>query len=508
VETNPSRRQFLKSGTAIAATSLMVPGNGAEAGTTASSGPFQHAWNSLRSIAMPQWLRNGKFGIYTHWGIYSVPAYGENGTWYANHIYTKPDSDERKHQEAVYGPLTKFGYKDFIPMFTGSRFDADEWAELFRDAGAQFAGPVAEHHDGFAMWDTRYSQWNAARMGPKRDVVGELSRAIKARGMKFLTAFHHAEHWFYFPTWDKTYDAGDPRYAGLYGESHPPDVFPDKKFLDVWRGKLVEVVDRYDPDVIWFDFGLELIQQWYKETFLAYYFNKAAARNKEVTVTYKYHNLPPGVGTYDLELGREVDMTYCEWITDTTVDAGGAWGYVTDVGFKSVNELVTGLVDRISKNGLLLLNVGPKPDGTIPEPARERLRGMGEWLRVNGEAIYGTSPWMVAAEGPTQLQKGLYNEGDSLRYTPQDIRFTCRDNYLYVTVLAWPGDRAIVRSLIPDAPNRWPGLYPSEIESVAMLGSDEPIQWQFTHEGLALTVPKKQPCNDAFVYRINLKRPF
>lgn len=142
----------------------------------------------------PQWLRDGKFGIYTHWGVYSVPAFGKNGTWYAHNMYTNPESEERKHQEATYGPLDKFGYKDFIPMFTGKHFDADEWAELFKKAGARFAGPVAEHHDGFAMWNTKYSEWNAAKMGPKRDVLGELSRSIKQHGMKFLTAFHHLEH--------------------------------------------------------------------------------------------------------------------------------------------------------------------------------------------------------------------------------------------------------------------------------------------------------------------------
>ena len=164
------------------------------------------SWNSIKKHETPQWLKDGKFGIYTHWGIYSVPAQGPNCTWYAHNFYVKPDGPERKYQEATYGPLDKFGYKDFIPMFTGEKFDADEWADLFQKAGARFAGPVAEHHDGFAMWDTKLDEYNAAKMGPKRDVVGELSMAIKKRNMKFVTAFHHAENWFYFPTWDKRYD--------------------------------------------------------------------------------------------------------------------------------------------------------------------------------------------------------------------------------------------------------------------------------------------------------------
>lgn len=510
--TTYNRRDLLKGGIALSAGSLVSPlalaADHKRRHATGGSGPFQPSWNSLRNIAVPPWLRDGKFGIYTHWGIYSVPAYGKNGTWYAHNMYTNPDSDDAKHQIATYGPLEKFGYKDFIPMFTGSRFDADEWAELFKNAGARFAGPVAEHHDGFAMWNTKYSQWNAAKMGPKRDVVGELSKAIKQHDMKFLTAFHHAEHWFYFPTWDKRYDVGDPKYAGLYGESHAPGALPDKKFLDVWEGKLIEVVDNYGPDVVWFDFGLELIQEWYKKNFLAYYFNRAAASGKEVTVTYKNHDFTPGVGINDLELGQELNMTYSEWITDTTIDAGSGWGYVKGLGFKSVNELVTGLVDRVSKNGFLLLNVGPKPDGTIPDAAKERLRGIGNWLRINGEAIYGTSPWLVAGEGPTQLKKsGAFNENNALQYTPQDIRFTCKDDYLYATVLAWPGDRAFIGSLVAEKGRPWAGLYPTEIESIKMLGSDEPIKWEFTQEALVLTTPKVKPCKDAFVYRITLKKP-
>jgi alpha-L-fucosidase len=509
---NFNRRDLLKGAAALSAGSVLnsraVASDQKQTHDVSEGGPFQPSWNSLRNIAIPQWLRDGKFGIYTHWGIYAVPAYSKNATWYAHNIYVKPDSDERKHHEATYGPLENFGYKDFIPMFTASRFDPDEWAELFKNAGARFAGPVAEHHDGFAMWDTKYSPWNAAKMGPKRNVVGELSKSIRQHGMKFMTAFHPAEHWFYFPTWDKRYDVSDPRYSGLYGVSHEPHALPTKEFLDVWIGKLMEVVDDYDPDLVWFDYGLRLVQQRYKQDFLTYYFDRAAKLHKEVTVTYKGHDLTPGVGIYDLELGREANMTYSEWITDTTIDSGSGWGYVSDLGFKSADELVTGLVDRVSKNGYLLLNVGPKPDGTIPDPAKERLHAMGAWLRINGEAIYNTSPWFVAAEGPTQFKKsGAFNEDNDIHYTPQDIRYTCRDNVLYATCLTWPGDKAFFTSLVPKG-ETWTGLYPSEIESIAMLGSDEPLHWEFTPEALAVTTPRKKPCDHAFAFKFTLKKPF
>jgi alpha-L-fucosidase len=481
-------------------------------GNAAPEKPFKPTWSSLRNNRIPQWLRDGKFGIYTHWGVYSVPAVGPNGTWYSNHAYINPNSPERVHHEATYGPLKKFGYKDFIPMFTGAKFNADEWADLFQKAGARFAGPVAEHHDGFSMWETKYSEWNAAKMGPKRDVVGELSRAIKKRNMKFVTAFHHAENWYFFPVWDKSLDCSDPRYSGLYGPIHEKGAQPDKAFFDRWKNKIIEVIDKYDPDFLWFDFGLSFVNEEYKKDLLAYFYNKAAAENKEVVVTYKGHDLPPGIGINDLELGQERDLTYHEWITDSSVDNQGAWGYVNGAGFKTTENLVHNLVDRVSKNGYLLLNVGPKPDGTIPEEAKERLLGLGKWLEVNGEAIYGTMPWLIAGEGPTRLEKnGAFNEVDSLRYEAQDIRFTAKDNVLYATTLGWPGEKVLIKSLAGGPNPDWDffnGLYPSEIVSVSMLGDGKPLRWEMTKDGLSIETPKTKPCDCAFVFKIVRQRPF
>ena len=466
------------------------------------------SWNSLKNKSTPQWLRDAKFGIYTHWGVYSVPAQGPNATWYAHNLYVNPKGEERKFHEANYGPLEKFGYKDFIPLFTGEKFNADEWADLFQKAGARFAGPVAEHHDGFTMWDTKYSEWNAAKMGPKRDVVGELSKAIKKRNMKFVTAFHHAENWFYFPTWDKNYDCGDPKYSGLYGPVHKKGALPDKAFLDKWKNKIIEVIDKYDPDFIWFDFGLRLIPDTYKQEMLAYYYNRAAANHKEVVVTYKNNDLPPGAGLLDLELGQEANLTYYDWITDTSIDNGEGWGYVKGLGFKSVDNLVDNLVDRVSKNGYLLLNVGPKPDGTIPDEAKERLLGLGKWLGINGEAIYGTTCWVVAGEGPTHLEKsGGFNERNDLHYTGQDIRFTVKNNNLYAIVLDWPGEKVLIRSLAPKG-ETWTGLYPSEIASVTMLGDHKELKWTMTNEGLSIETPKIRPCDDAYVFKITRRNRF
>lgn len=274
---------------------------------TAADKPYRPTWNSLTINRTPQWLQDGKLGIYTRWGVYSVPAVFPNGTWYSDNMYMNLNSPARIHQETIYGPLEKFGCKDFIPMFTGEKFNADERAGLFQKAGARFAGPVAEHRDGFSVWDTRYSKWNAAKMGPKQDVVGQLSKAIKLRNVKFVVAFHHAQNWFFFSTWDKRYDCGDPRYSGLYGPIHEKGVQPGKEFLDDWESKILEVIDKYDPDFICFDFGLRFVNEDYRKDVLAYYFNNPAAENKEVVVTYKDHDLPAGVGINDLNCGRNAN---------------------------------------------------------------------------------------------------------------------------------------------------------------------------------------------------------
>jgi len=466
---------------------------------------FKPTWESLKRQHIPQWLQDGKFGIYTHWGVYAVHAMGPNSTWYSEKAYKNDEGWQRKDFEEKYGKFSEgVGYKDLIPMFTAENFDAEEWADLFAKSGARFAGPVAEHHDGFAMWDTKYSDWNAAKMGPKRDVVGELATAIKAKDMKYVTAFHHAASWFFFPVWDERYDCSNPEYSGLYGPIHEKGEEPSKEFLEEWYGKLIEVVDNYEPDFIWFDFALDIIREDYIKNFIAYYYNHAAQKGKEVVITYKGHDFPPGVGLLDLELGQEPKLTYYPWITDSSVDDQGAWGFVTIAGYKSVNRLVDNLVDRVSKNGYLLLNVGPKADGTIPEEAKEKLLGMGEWLDINGEAIYGTSVWTKFGEGPTSLEMGKrtakqFNETDVV-YISEDIRFTVKDNILYAIALDWPGEECLIRSF-NDNYRRNP-LYKNEIREITMLGDDKPLSWSLEEDGLLIRTPGEKPCDHAYVFKI------
>lgn len=474
---------------------------------------YQSTWESLKQFQTPKWLREGKFGIYTHWGVYSVPACRPNGSWYPRNMYIEGTPQNEYHKK-TYGDPSVFGYKDFIPMFTGEKFDAEEWADLFQKAGAKFAGPVGEHHDGFAMWDTSYSRWNSAKMGPKVDVVAALEKAIRARDMKFMVAMHHIENHYFFPHSRTDCDIADEAYADLYGELHDLDRFipenllgeqarPSKKTLDIWLGKTKEIIDRFSPDALWFDFGLQYVQEHYKRDMISYFYNEAVRKGQEPLLMYKNNDIVVGAGLIDLELGRFDRLMHNEWITDTTVDDGEGWCYLFDARYKSPRTLVHYLIDNVSKNGYLLLNVGPKPNGEIPEEAKHILLEMGRWLELNGEAIYGTTPWRYHGEGPTQMASaGNFTESENLVYTPADIRYTAKEDNIYAICFAWPENGAYVLERLKTE------LYEEEIARISMLGSEKDLQWHMGERGLVVKIDVERPCDYAYVLKVERKRPF
>jgi len=466
--------------------------------TSASQAAYTADWESLaKHKEAPEWFRDAKFGIYFHWGVYSVPAFGSE--WYPRNMHQKGRREYAHHVE-TYGDPSKCGYDKFVPMFKAEKFDAEEWADLFEKAGARFAGPVAEHHDGFSMWASRLTPWNAMDRGPKRDLTGELATALRGRGMKLVATFHHARNnlWEKNGKWSGHYDGAkkdfaaaldDPERAILYG------YMPREKFLEMWLGKLKEVIDKYQPDLMWFDSWLDEIPDEVKMQYLAHYFNKAKESGQEVVVTFKQSDLPREVAVDDYEKGRANRLTEFTWLTDDTISRG-SWCYTKDLRIKPTREVIHVLIDIVSKNGQLLLNISPKADGTIPDDQREVLLGVGEWLGVNGEAIYETRPWVIFGEGPTRMKKGGHFVG-SLSYSAQDIRFTTNGDMLYAILLGEPSDEATIACLGTGA-----GLCGGEVTGVSLLGHEGDLKFVQDEDGLHVTFPSDLPSENAAAVKI------
>ena len=281
-------------------------------------GPFQPSWDSLKRYTIPEWYLDAKFGIFIHWGVYSVPAY-EN-EWYPRNMYLK-DQPAYGHHLETYGPHNQFGYKDFIPMFTAGKWDPTEWAEIFKKSGAKYVVLVAEHHDGFAMYDCSHGNWNAAKLGPKRDITGELAAAVRKQGLVFGVSYHRAEHWWFFEggmQFDS--DVRDPHYFGFYGPAKPRDTQPDKEFLDDWLRRACELVDRYRPQLFWFDWWIEQPAfEPYLRKFAAYYYNRAKQWNLGVVINYKHDAFPDQAAVLDIERGKLDAIRELFWQTDTSI---------------------------------------------------------------------------------------------------------------------------------------------------------------------------------------------
>lgn len=486
--------------------------------------PYRPSWDSLLAHETPEWLVDAKFGLYAHWGLYAVPAFGNE--WYAKRMYD-PDSPIFDEHRRRFGPQSQFGYKEFIPQFTAERYDPDAWADLYVRSGARYGGFSLVHHDGFGLWDSEVSRWCAGKMGPKRDLYGEFVAALRRRGLRTVAPFHLVRC---FDWWlpghstfgdsaeddrvrrglDEGWDLFDPACADFYWNHHT-GRFED--FIESWRDRVIEVIDQYAPDVIWFDGGKfqAPATEPYALAVLAHFLNRAAEQWREAEVLNKLpvslqFNFPREFGMWTFESGRDrPGIVSRPWADDMRIGTG-SWGYVEGQEYVPAAVIIRGLIDRVSRGGGLLVSLSPKADGTIPAGQVETLEGIGDWLGVCGEAIFDTRPWKVPGEGDVGklITTGrphphwtFENAGaDDLRYTQSK-----EGRGLYAFTLGRP-DGEVLFPLLGKAA----GLLDGPVASVHRLGAAAEADWTQAENALVVR-PADLPTDcPACAWRVELVR--
>ncbi|PKQ64270.1 hypothetical protein BZG02_05470 [Labilibaculum filiforme] len=478
-------------------------------------------WESLKKHkAAPEWFADTKLGIYFHWGVYSVPAKG--GEWYPRWMYV-PDrenlwgSEIYEEHKATYGE--NFDYHDFISMWKAPKFNAKEWVDLFEGMGAKFIGSIAEHHDGFSLWNSEINEWNSANMGPHIDVVKAIAEETQKRDLKFMATFHHGFHNLFYPKPENSFLRPVSKYSLVYDNCEVPQDEKYRKLYcnmdydeaqDLWLAKLNEVIETYCPDYIWMDFGQRFIDEKHRQQFLANYFNKATETNKEVVVNTKGDFFPAELAVVNVERATMEDITPKVWITDFIL--GSAWCYdKTKRTAIHPEKAIRMLADVVSKNGIMLLSAGPMADGTIPEEQIKAMEGIGAWMKLYGEAIYKTRPFVTFGEGTTELKRDpedAWNEYGAIKQglselNAQDIRYTQKGKIVYAIQLGWPGaNKETLLTSFADKAKHF------KITSISVLGSTEKIAWKRTKQGLKVTSPKQKPMQTdaALVYKIEIEK--
>ncbi len=453
-------------------------------------GPFKPTMESLSAYSCPDWFRDAKFGIWAHWGPQSVPMEGD---WYARKMYVEGDEDY-KHHLAVYGHPSKSGYKDIIPLWKAEKWDPDRLMRLYKAAGAKYFVSMGTHHDNFFLWASKIHRWNAVQMGPHRDVVGEWQKAARKYGLKFGVSEHLGASFTWFQTAhgsDKDgplkgvpYDGADPAFEDLYHwPAKPGDTgwySTDPRWHQEWYDDIKELVDMYKPDLLYTDGGVPFGNE-VGLSMVAHFYNQNAADHGGVCeAVYNCKQVSGGRWVEDLERGIMPKIDPDPWQTDTSI---GDWFYNKHWKFRPVSWVVHMLVDNVSKNGNLLLNVVQRPDGSLDPEVEQMLVDLAAWNKVSGEAIYGTRPWQIYGESRVKARGGHFQE--DYTYSSADIRFTTKGNVLYATALGWPDDgKLLVRSLAKPS-----GRDINQITSVSLLGSKGKVTWRQTAEGLVATLP-------------------
>jgi alpha-L-fucosidase len=513
---------------------------------TIATGPFQPTWQSLvGQYRCPEWFRDAKFGIWAHWSAQCVP---EQGDWYARHMYIQGDAKYDFHVR-TYGHPSKVGFMELDHRWKAERWEPERLMDLYVRAGAKYFVSLANHHDNFDAYDSKHHAWNSVRIGPKRDIVGTWATLARARGLRFGVSNHSAHSWHWLQT-AYGYDGEGP-LAGVRYDAHrltkadgrgtwwdgldPQELYTGRNivmpdgvtsakavaewhekndrpwteappamnpaFVEKWFLRCQDLVDSYRPDLVYFDNIGELPLGQAGLDIAAHIYNRGVSggtTDAVVNVKGMDEARRPGL-VEDYERGASDVIQAAPWQTDTCI---GEWHYKRSLfdehRYKTVGQVVHTLVNVVSKNGNLLLSVPLRGDGSIDDDEAAFLDGMAAWMRVHGEAIFGTRPWKVSGEGPTKSAAGMFNEG-KVTYSAQDVRFTTKGGTLYAFLLGWPADR---RALIASLATTSAWLDGKRVADVSLLGHAGRIEWSQTERGLAVSLPDTAPSTDAVALRI------
>ncbi|MEM6829778.1 MAG: alpha-L-fucosidase, partial [Bacteroidota bacterium] len=452
-------------------------------------------------------------GIFIHWGPTTVPAFG-GSEWYGFHMWNegtvdalgnpskKPSRVYNYHVE-TYGKPENFGYTKFIPMFKAERFNAKEWVDLFEEAGAKYIVPVGEHCDGFAMYDSKVTRWNSVNMGPEKDIVGAIFKEARSRNIKVGVSSHFAYGWHWWTYKDK-FETTDPELRDFYWDPHERWEPASDAYIKHFYQRTSDLMTRYQPDLLWFDLGFsEPAYEEIRKKIIAEYYNQGLKNNQEVVLNYKnikYRPVPDGAAVLDIESGKLDRIRDEAWQTDMSL-GGYRWGYTNDYKMREAGAYINDLIDIVSKNGCLLLNVAPNKHGEIPEPQQVILKEIGAWLKVNGEAIYATRPFEVFGQGPTNASMTLHGNTHEKGFTPQDFRYTRNGQSIYAFWLK-PDDQASIRLNALGAENR---IVNDPIKQIELLGNDSEIKWIQQKDELVIELPENFQADKALCFKIVLK---
>jgi alpha-L-fucosidase len=493
---------------------LLAP---AAAGSIAA-GPFEPDWGSLGAYEAPEWFRDAKFGIWAHWSAQCVP---EQGDWYARNMYMQ-GSAHYKYQVATYGHPSKVGFKDICNLWKAEKWEPEKLIALYKKAGAKYFVALANHHCNFDCWDSKYQPWNVMNVGPKKDIVGLWAKAARQEGLRFGVTVHCGRSWNWYevahgsdkdgPLAGVAYDGNLTKADGkgqwwdgldpqeLYGRAHKPGEKPDQAYVDKFFNRVKDLIDKYQPDLLYFDDGRLPLNAISDAGLLiaAHLYNASAKRHdgrNEAVMNTK--GLPPELRkalVWDIERGRSDRLEPFPWQTDTCI---GVWHYKRDIKYKTAAAVVPTLIDIVSKNGNLLLNIPVKGDGTIDPDEVQFCIDMGKWMDINGEGIYGTRPWKIFGEGAPDAAAGNFGEGKARPYTAADLRFTAKGGAIYAFTLALPAEKVVIQAMGRKSP-----LVEGDVAEVRLLGHDGKLEFSRTDDGLEIKVPAQKPCDHAVAFKI------